>query len=176
MQLRVEAKVGNGRDAAEAGANQHKSIMKTPGTMLLAACMAGLLPGCASAPHYAEPALPADQIAFLQATVPVWIISIDGVRVDYGLAGDSRTLKTSTGPHVAEVTYNGLDSSASGNPNSTTYLPGERSPYTRPVRVHSNSNVPIRWTAVAGHTYSVTAQRSGKFWRPVMSDFEPAGP
>jgi hypothetical protein len=142
------------------------------GVVLPALLLMLLVSGCAQTHYYyTEPELRSDEAGILEATVPVWIVSLDGQRVSYGATGDTRTLRISPGPHVIEVSYAGLETQAGTNVNEQIYIPGERTPYTRWMHVHSSSNAQVKLTAKPGHTYSITAERSGNRWRPSIANF-----
>ena len=114
------------------------------------------LTGCAS--RYHEPPRSNNQVAQLDATVPVWIASIDGKKVSrVGFTGHKSFVITA-GNHLLEVQYSQVQSETSSwNVQSYHYA-------------QSKSYVPVKFTAIAGRTYYVEAGRKGDMWRPYVTD------
>ena len=54
---------------------------------------------------YTGPNLRAEQTAILEATVPIWIVSIDGEKVSSLSLHDSTSVKLLPGSHVVEVAF-----------------------------------------------------------------------
>lgn len=107
--------------------------------------------GCAA--RYHEPPISEKRVAYLEAAVPVWIVSIDGQKVSsIGVTGQKR-LKISPGAHVVEVEF--------GYYQTSLY---------RTVYVSSDHALRIKLVALPGTTYHVKDGRVGNRWQPYITD------
>ncbi len=136
-----------------------------PGKPLFCALSAVFLISCAQMPLYREPDLPEAKTAALEATLPVWIVSIDGERVSNLGVPEDRRIKILPGPHNVEVTYRGTDTKIKDSSEQIGPEMIERK------RV-SSGNVKLNFIARAGRTYFVNDGREGNKWRPTIGEFE----
>lgn len=127
-----------------------------------------LLASCAHQRAYVEPQLPADQTATVEASVPVWIVAVDGARVNCA-AGDRCSIKVPPGPHVLEVTYTGLEPRRTGQDPFSGLQP----PPVQPIQ--GMGTLKLKFAAQAGHVYSIAAERSGPKWSASVHDFRNVG-
>jgi hypothetical protein len=112
--------------------------------------------GCASA--YREPALSQNETACINATAPVWIVTIDGKKVSRAGVSGHKQFRVSTGRHLVEVQYSEIGKPISGIP------------YAARDRIVSQKNVPLSFVASAGKNYYVKEGRSGYAWNPFITD------
>jgi hypothetical protein len=119
-----------------------------------------VLPGCAT--KYHEPSPSENRVAFIGATAPVWIVSIDGKAVSrFGITGDKR-FAVSPGHHVIELQYSGRER------REVEDWYGRRR--TAFVGNSSTNNAFLEFTAVAGHNYFVHDGRMDDGWKPFISE------
>src|SRR4051812_3008047 len=75
--------------------------------------------GCASG--YREPSIPRNEMATLNASSPVWVVSIDGKKVSRtGITGHKH-FRVSPGTHLVEVQYSQLSPPLHESSGSMTY-------------------------------------------------------
>jgi hypothetical protein len=118
------------------------------------------LSGCAA--RYHEPPKSESQFASLEAVAPVWIVSIDGKKVSrVGFTGHKQ-FRVFPGDHVIEVQYSSLE-------RRTNYFWNGRA-YESEVRLQSNQNVPIKFSAREGRIYYLKAGRMDSSWKPFVTD------
>jgi|SRR5882724_5923003 len=116
--------------------------------------------GCAAG--YREPSVPRSEMASINATSPVWIVTIDGKKVSrVGITGHKQ-FHVSPGQHVIEVQYSQIGMPAEKFDGDVTY--------TTRSHTFSEQNVPVQFFATSGTTYNVKAERSGDLWKPVIAD------
>jgi len=120
---------------------------------------------CAATKDYTEPAWPENETAILEASVPVWIISLDGQRVSYDLNGDTKSIKVLPGDHVVQVSYSRVEEVPPPYSPPGSYL------FTQRRTAHSNGYADLKFTAKPGHTYSISSGRAGNKWAPSIHDF-----
>ena len=118
---------------------------------------------CEHEKMYSGPTLPDEQVATLEATTPMWLVSVDGHHISSFGLHDTVRFKILPGTHKAEVSYNGM---AMG----TTV---DR--YGNYHRVHeetwSKKNFPIEFTAKAGYRYIAHPGRIGASdWEPFITE------
>ena len=107
--------------------------------------------GCAS--RYHEPPASEKRIAYLNAAVPVWIVSIDDQKVSsFGISGQKQ-LKILPGAHVVEVEFHYDQLTLYGRVSGV-----------------SKHSVRIKFVALPGTTYYVQDGRVGNRWRPYVTD------
>ena len=118
------------------------------------------LPGCAT--KYHEPSRSENRVAFIGATAPLWIVSIDGKAVSrFGITGDKR-FAVSPGHHVIELQYSGRER------REVEDWYGLR--HTAFVGQSSTNNAFLEFTAGAGHNYFVHDGRMDDRWKPFISE------
>jgi hypothetical protein len=136
-----------------------------------------LLVSCAHTKKYSEPALPEGEAAFLEANIPVWIVTVDGLRVStFGLK-DRKQLRIAPGSHVVTVAY----------AQETSYVgvmpPAERLGFPSPPDIGewlsqpgtvraSSQEVELDFVAECGRTYVVSARVEGVHWMPKIAEHE----
>jgi len=118
------------------------------------------LAGCAAG--YREPSVPRSEMASINATAPVWIVTIDGKKVSRAGITGHKQFHISAGQHLIEVQY------------SQVSMPAEKSDgdviYTTRHHIFSEQNIPVQFFATGGTTYYVRAERSGDLWKPAIAD------
>jgi hypothetical protein len=107
--------------------------------------------GCAN--HYAEPAS-RKGVAFLQATVPVWIVSIDGRRITNVNVTGVKHLRIPPGDHLVMVKYSSFEHQGL----MMTAFAGSR------------NNLPVRFRAEPDHTYYLRDGRLNNRWKPYVTE------
>ena len=101
-------------------------------------------------------------MAILNASSPVWVVSIDGKKVSRtGITGHKH-FRVSPGLHSVVVQYSQLSLPFQESSGSMTYSFQDRA--------FSVQNVPIRFFATSGATYYVKAGRSEDHWKPTITD------
>jgi hypothetical protein len=101
-------------------------------------------------------------MASLNATAPVWIVSIDGKKVSRaGITGHKR-FHISAGQHLIEIQYSQVSIPIQKFDGDVTY--------TTCRHIFSEQDIPIHFFATSGTTYYVRAERSGDLWNPVIAD------
>lgn len=114
---------------------------------------------CAHEKMYSGPTVPDDQLATLEATTPMWLVSVDGHHLSSFGLHDSVRVKILPGPHRVEVSYNSMET------GTTVDRYGNFA--TVRQETWSKKNFPITFTARAGYRYVAHAGRIG------VSDWEP---
>ena len=142
--------------------------------LLLVALLA--VSGCATG--YDAPQAGADT-ATLIATAPVWVHAIDGKEIFNGLAGEKH-FTISTGSHTIMVRYMEVQSHYYGvtgdpgpmlQPYSREEGPRQSGRYMSVQKISSESTLPVKFVAEAGHTYYVKdGMTGGAFWHPHISE------
>lgn len=118
---------------------------------------------CAHTQYYSEPSLPDSDTASLQADVPVWIASVDGKKVSYGLTNDSKMVKVAPGPHRVEVKYFDRRLQISRTMEGRSYVQNRLD--------YSITPIELRFIAKPGHRYYITAVHDGNHWSASITDF-----
>jgi hypothetical protein len=124
--------------------------------------VAVVLTSCAHQKAYLEPALGVDQIAILDARLPIWIVSIDGAKVSSWGSRDSMSVKLLPGPHVVKVVF---QQSGIGHVRDRTTL------QLRYSRTYGDRPIDLELEAKAGCKYFIEHRvedgRSAqeKFWK-----------
>jgi hypothetical protein len=118
---------------------------------------------CAHEKMYSGPTLPDDQLATLEATVPMWLVSVDGHRMSSLGLHDTVRLKILPGLHKVEVSYNSMETGTAVDQYGNFH------------RVHeetwSGKNFPLTFSARAGYRYVAHAGRIGASnWEPFISE------
>jgi hypothetical protein len=121
---------------------------------------------CAHEKMYSGPILPDDQLATLEATTPMWLVSLDGHHISSLGLHDTLRVKILPGLHKVEVSYSSI---AMGTAVDK---------YGNFVRVHqetwSKKNFPITFTARAGYRYVAHPGRiGGSDWEPFITESLP---
>lgn len=118
-----------------------------------------LVASCAHEKMYPGPTLPDNQLATLEATAPMWLVSVDGHRLSSLGLHDAVRVKILPGPHNIEVAYSAKDMGTAvdqygnfGRVRQETW---------------SGKNFPLTFTAKAGYRYVAHPGRIG------LSDWEP---
>ena len=134
-----------------------------------------LLASCVSTPRYVEPNLPPDQVAILEITAPMWIVSLDGQSVESSTFSDRTRVRVSPGTHNVEVSYRGMQTRSAPAPqiNGAVYNAGEVS-----SSIHENADVTtfsmrdmnLNFVAKPGFTYDVNANVVGHSWNPTITE------
>jgi hypothetical protein len=114
---------------------------------------------CAHEKMYSGPTLPDDQLATLEATTPMWLVSVDGRHMSSFGLHDTVRVKILPGPHKVEVSYSSIETG--------TTVDGYGNLATARQETWSKKNFPITFTARAGYRYVAHAGRIG------LSDWEP---
>jgi hypothetical protein len=118
---------------------------------------------CAHEKMYSGPTIPDDQLATLEATVPMWLVSVDGHHISSIGLHDTVRLKILPGTHTAEVSYNSMAMGTAVDRHGNF------------VRVHeetwSKRNFPITFNAKAGYRYVAHPGRIGASdWEPFITE------
>ena len=135
------------------------------------------LVSCAHTNHYSEPALPQEAGAILEATIPVWIVSVDGEKVSGFGMRDRKRLRITPGSHVIEVAY-AQHKPVVGvmPPPEEAAVPnlGETIAYvTQPHAIRFTSRpAKVSIGAERGRTYVISAQIEGSQWKPSVAEYE----
>jgi hypothetical protein len=130
---------------------------------LLGLALLALIASCAREKVYSGPTLPDDQLATLEATAPMWLVSVDGHKMSsFGLHETVR-VKILPGLHKVEVSYNDAEMGTAVDK------------YGHFVRVReetwSGRNFPITFTAKARYRYVAHPGRIGASdWEPFISE------
>ena len=121
---------------------------------------------CAHTRPYVEPSIAAGELAVLEVSAPVWLVTLDGLDVSHNGWGDLKRLKLMPGAHVIEVSLAGTD---------RITKPWDGHPLTRARRISGQGNITIRFVATAGKTYVVGYETNEKLhkWRAFVSEFLP---
>ena len=135
-----------------------KCIPRIFGIVLLA-----LSVSCAHEKMYSGPKLPDEQLATLEATAPMWLVSVDGHRLSSFGLHDTVRVKILPGQHNIEVAYSARDMGTGvdkygnfGRVRQETW---------------SGKNFPITFTAKAGYRYVAHPGRIGASdWEPFVSE------
>jgi hypothetical protein len=112
---------------------------------------------------YSGPTLPDDQLATVEATTPMWLVSVDDHHISSLNLHDTVRLKILPGPHKVEVSYNSMEMGTAVDK------------YGNFVRLHqetwSKRNFPITFTAKAGSRYVAHPGRIGASdWEPFITE------
>jgi hypothetical protein len=137
-----------------------------------------LLASCASTPRYVEPNLPPDQVAVLEITAPMWIVSLDGQSVASSTFSDRTRVRVAPGAHNVVVSYRGMQTHSAPAPqvNGAVYNAGEVS-----SSIHENADVTtfslhdmnLNFVAKPGFTYDVDPNIAGHIWNPLIREVTP---
>jgi len=130
---------------------------------LLAVALLALNVSCAHEKMYSGPTLPDDQLATLEATTPMWLVSVDGHRMSSLGLHDTVRVKLLPGEHKVEVSYNSMEVGTAVDR------------YGNFGRVHhetwSGGNFPLMFVAKAGYRYVAHPGRiGGSDWEPFISE------
>jgi hypothetical protein len=122
-----------------------------------------LAASCVHEKMYSGPTLPDAQLATVEATAPMWLVSVDGHRLSSFGLHDTVRVKILPGPHNIEVAYSARDMGTAVDK------------YGNFVRVReetwSGRNFPITFTAKAGFRYVAHPGRIGASdWEPFVSE------
>jgi hypothetical protein len=118
---------------------------------------------CAHEKMYSGPTLPDEQLATLEATTPMWLVTVDGHHMSSFGLHDTVRVKLLPGPHNIEVSYNSM----------TTRTAVDQYGNFGRVRdeTWSKRNFPITFTARAGYRYVAHAGRIGASnWEPYVTE------
>ncbi len=144
-------------------------------TDVLFACFVLILAaGCASTRSYVEPSETAGPAAKVEATAPVWILSIDGRPVSGTGFDDTRSLRLTPGRHEVVVTFRTtetVDAAPEGSQRSPLPNKVHRPTVSQPVKI------PI--TAKPGFNYVIQFERDAEkkqvvFWVGEFEDIKPS--
>jgi hypothetical protein len=125
-------------------------------------CMAFTL-SCAHEKMYSGSTLPNDQLATLEATTPMWLVTVDGQHMSSFGLHDTVRVKILPGTHKVEVSYNSME-------NKTTMDRYGKFETAR-QETWSKKNFPITFTAKAGYRYVAHAGRIGASdWEPYITE------
>jgi hypothetical protein len=118
---------------------------------------------CAHEKMYSGPKLPDDQLATLEATTPMWLVSVDGHHISSFGLHDTVRVKLLPGPHKVELGFSSMQTGTAvdiyGN------FAGVRQ------ETWSKRNFPITFTARAGYRYVAHPGRIGASdWEPFISE------
>ena len=116
--------------------------------------------GCAT--KYHEPSRSENHIAFIEATAPVWIVSIDGKAVARVSITGNKRFAVSPGHHNFELQF------ASEERREVEDWYGQRR--TAFVGQASLGNFFLPFTTEAGHLYYVHDGRMDDRWKPFISE------
>lgn len=146
---------------------------------LIAMIPLALLVSCAHTARYAAPDLPPNQLAVLEISAPVWIVSLDGQAVASATFSDRTRVKVSPGPHQVEVSYRRLELHSAPPPvfNGPVYNAQEVSSSiqgNRDMTQYSLHNRNVNFVAKAGATYDVDAGLTVNSWNPTITEVTPA--
>jgi hypothetical protein len=125
-------------------------------------CMAFTI-SCVHEKMYSGPTLPNDQLATVEATTPMWLVSVDDHHISSLSLHDTVRVKVLPGRHRVEVSYNSMETGTAVDQ------------YGNFVRVHgetwSKRNFPITFTAKAGYRYVAHPGRFGASdWEPFITE------
>jgi hypothetical protein len=134
--------------------------------VLSAIPLLALVLSCASEKLYSGPTLPDDQIATLEVTTPMWLVSVDGQHVSSFSLHDTVRVKILPGSHKVEVSYKSLDT-RTGVDQYGHILSAREATW-------SKANVPITFTARPGYRYVAHPGRiGGADWEPYIIESPP---
>lgn len=129
------------------------------GYLIAVGVMTLLAISCVHEKMYSGPTLPDDQLATLEATTPMWLVSVDGRHMSSLGLHDTVRVKLLPGEHKVEVSYNSMEVGTTVDQ------------YGNFGRLHqetwSKRNFPLTFTARARYRYVAHPGRIG------LSDFEP---
>jgi len=118
---------------------------------------------CAHEKMYSGPKVPDDQLATLEATTPMWLVSVDGRHMSSFGLHDTARVKILPGAHKVEVSYNSMET------GTTVDRYGNFA--TVRQETWSKKNFPITFTARAGYRYVAHAGRIGASdWEPFITE------
>jgi hypothetical protein len=118
---------------------------------------------CAHEKMYSGPKLPDEQLATLEATAPMWLVSVDGHKMSSIGLRDTVRVKILPGPHNIEVSYNSTDI-GTGVDKYGNFARMRQETW-------SGKNFPLTFTAKAGYRYVAHAGRIGiSDWEPFISE------
>jgi hypothetical protein len=128
------------------------------GLLLLA-----LTASCAHEKMYSGPTLPDDQLATLEATVPMWLVSVDGHHMSSFGLHDTVRVKILPGSHKVEVSYKSMETGTTVDQYGNFAHAHQES--------WSKQNFPLTFTAKAGYRYVAHPGRIGlSDWEPFISE------
>jgi hypothetical protein len=108
---------------------------------------------------YSGPTLPDEQLATLEATTPMWLVSVDGHHMSSLGLHDTVRVKILPGSHNVEVSYSSMETGTTVDRYGNFARARQET--------WSKKNFPITFTARAGYRYVAHAGRIG------LSDWEP---
>jgi hypothetical protein len=152
------------------------TIRRSPRFFLLVVLLPlALLTSCAHTQRYAEPNLPPNELATLEVTAPVWIVSLDGGSVSSSVFSDRTRIRILPGPHRVELAYQHTNIHTAPAPqlNGAVFNAGEISSSIHEntqVTTYSLHNVPLDFVAKPGFTYFIEAGISAKTWNPTIGE------
>jgi hypothetical protein len=115
---------------------------------------------------YSGPALPDDQLATLEATTPMWLVSVDGHHMSSFGLHDTVRVKILPGSHNVEVGYSSMETGTAVDKYGNFGRVREET--------WSKKNFPITFTARAGYRYVAHAGRIGTSdWEPYITESLP---
>jgi hypothetical protein len=141
--------------------------------LLVALLPLALLTSCAHTQRYAEPNLPPNELATLEWSAPVWIVSLDGQSVSSSVFSDLTRVRIVPGAHRVELSYRRTDNRVAPAPrlNGDVYNAGEISSSIHDnarVTTYSLQNVTLNFVAKPRFAYSVKDGLSEKSWNPTI--------
>lgn len=135
-----------------------QSVIK-PFRALLALISVVFMVSCAHERMYSGPTLPDEQLATLEATTPMWLVSVDGHHMSSLGLHDTVRVKILPGSHNVEVSYSSMETGTTVDRYGNFARARQET--------WSKKNFPITFTARAGYRYVAHAGRIG------LSDWEP---
>jgi len=152
--------------------------MKTTKPTRLLLLLAILLPlallvSCAHTQRYVEPKLPPNELANLECSAPVWIVSLDGQSVSASVFSDVTRVRIIPGAHWVELSYRRTDNHVAPAPrlNGDVYNAGEVSSAIHEnsrVTTYSLHNVTLNFVAKPRFAYVVNNGLSEQSWNPTI--------
>jgi hypothetical protein len=129
----------------------------------LAVLSLALTVSCAHEKMYSGPTLPDDQLATLEATTPMWLVSVDGQHMSSFGLHDTVRVKILPGAHKVEVSYSSMET------GTTVDRYGNFA--TVRQETWSKKNFPITFTARVGYRYVAHPGRIGASdWQPYITE------
>ena len=131
--------------------------------VMFALFLSGLTMSCVHEKMYSGPTLPDDQVATIEATTPMWLVSVDGHHISSIGLRDTVRLKILPGPHSVQVSYNSFDTGTTMDVYGNLHRVRQET--------SSKKNYPLMFTAKPGFRYVAHPGRIGAFdWEPFISE------
>jgi len=118
---------------------------------------------CAHEKMYSGPTVPDDQLAMLEATTPMWLVTMDGHHMSSLGLHDTLRVKILPGTHKIDASYDSVETGTAVDEYGNFHRARQET--------WSKKTYPITFTARAGYRYVAHPGRIGASdWEPFISE------